>query len=127
MPTGEIPHVWKPLTTSRAVAQQHTAVAHQKTGDDFASLSYARSRCVHLKTLADRLAGEMPEASQSPVGGHSRTLAQRAETVIGLRPRVIPRRIAVARRIDWPAASMCSKQAALRSEWMALFERKFVD
>jgi hypothetical protein len=87
-----------------------------------------------------------------------------AEPVIGLRPLVIPRRVAwldalsemrsirsrasesanggaedrTLRARDktdnpegvqgwWAAASMCSERAALRSEGMALFERKFVD
>lgn len=78
VPTGEIPHVWKPLTTSRAVAQQNAAVAHQKTGDDLAGLS-CRSRCVHLKTLPDRVAREELASPSGSSHGESRG-------GIGLRP-----------------------------------------
>lgn len=49
-------------------------------------------------------------------GGEDRTLGARGQTDDRERAH------------GWSgAASMCSKQAALRSERMALFERKFVD
>jgi hypothetical protein len=35
MPTGKVPYIWVPSPTSGAVAQQHSAVAHQQRGHDF--------------------------------------------------------------------------------------------
>ena len=51
MPTGKVPYIWVPSPTSGAVAQQHTAVAHQQRGHDFMGFRCARSHCIHLQTL----------------------------------------------------------------------------
>jgi len=62
MPTGKVPYIWVPSPTSGAVAQQHSAVAHQERGHDFMGFRCARSHCIHLQTLSPQPRGATPRS-----------------------------------------------------------------
>jgi len=73
MPTGKVPYIWVPSPTSGAVAQQHSAVAHQERGHDFMGFRCARSHCIHLQTLSPQPRGathaRVTFANAGPCGG----------------------------------------------------------
>jgi hypothetical protein len=62
MPTGEVPYIWVPSPTSGAVAQQHSAVAHQQRGHDSLGYRCAPRHCIHVQTLPPHTAVRSPRS-----------------------------------------------------------------